>query len=155
MTAAELAAKIAAVYPAVQGRHAAYCQTREPYELFVERGVMADESVCCDRMLKAFVAYATEWDLKHAGEERPTLYWRYDPPHIFWYASDEPNAPANPSALRCRLVLSNLPVVAETEEEYDARRTAELEQETAHGLQRQPYQPADQEQRDRTDSSAS
>lgn len=150
MTAAELAAKIAERFTCKEGFYSAFCETGEQYVMFAQRGGVADEAKCCEAMLVEFERYVEQWEKAHVGQARPTLYWRYAPPHVHWRPDDAPEH-YSPARLGCRLVLSNLPVIYEAVTEYRLIS----ERTPVHGLQRQPYQPADQEQRDRTDSSAS
>lgn len=156
MTAAELAAEIAKRFECVQGLYRRYSQTGEPYVVIgIEKfpqppncipGVVregypsiryATEDEACLGFLRAFDLYVQWWARRNLCRSRaPKLYWRYNAPHVFYYPEDE--------TIWGRLVLSNLPVVKETDEEYDAKRTKQLEQEIVHG-QRQQLEPSDQE----------
>lgn len=146
MNASDAVAEIESRYPCLQGPHRAICQTGE---LYVEIGFecpsvgagsfhdrvvpgvirpmmprqrYATEEDAAEGFLAAFAMYEASWRLRRRlvnDTRAPIVYWRYDPPHCFWYPEDR--------ALKCRLVLSNRPVVAITDADYDAARTAELE----------------------------
>jgi hypothetical protein len=140
MNVAELVAKIAERYTCVQGFYAALCQTGEEYVLFNQYGRVDEESRCCINMLAEFDRYAEKWWQKHGGLAKPTLYWRYAPPHVIWYPDDD-LAAALPARLRCRLVLSERPVI------YKAVTTYErIHQEEDFTDGRSQPQPAHEEQ---------
>lgn len=165
MIVAELAAEIAERFDCVQGRLAVYCQTGEPYvtigreatrtrfapvnRVMPIRGVIREchapergsgtQEGAIREFSEAFDDYVSWWRGQHSDGAAPTLYWRYAAPHMFW----DDFVKKGLFRVRCRLVLSNRPVVTETDEQYDARRTAQLEQEFLHGQRQQP-QPSDE-----------
>ena len=116
---------------------------------FAPRRHYATEEEACEDMLKAFNLYAAwcELDglngrglmahLPQGPNGRPTLYWRYDAPHVFWYPDESHKGRGADrksfGALKVRLVLSCLPVVEEADADYDAARTAELEHDILKG----------------------
>lgn len=105
--------------PCVDGLYAHHCQTGDPYVQFSLRG--DDVETVCRHMRDMIGIY-----LEHReGEAGATLFWRYAPPRIVWYAQDRDEAPRG--RLQTRLVVSAKPIVWATVEEYDAARTLELE----------------------------
>lgn len=153
MNAADVVAELESRYPCVQGIFRHQCQTGDVYvtigfeqPLVGEHyppgpwgpipGVVREghrrrrydhETEACEDFLRAFGLFEEEWGRRHPPEWRSkaVLYWRYDAPHIFWYAEDR--------ALNCRLAISALPVVAIDDAAYDAARRAELEREITQG----------------------
>lgn len=94
------------------------------------------EDEACQDFLKAFALYERHWRDGHPGGAHPVLYWRYDP-QIHWYPDEraprQNRAKSAYGAIKCRLVLSNLPVVEVSDADYDAARTSQLERELLGG----------------------
>lgn len=153
MIAADLVAELESRYPCIQGLHRSVCQTGEPYVVIgsewrrlgeehrpkgnpipgvvregVRRELYATEDEACVYWLRAFDLYVEDWGRCRGPEEaKPFLYWRYDAPHIFWYGDESKCGGIEVGAIKCRLVLSVLPVVPVSDADYDAQRRAELE----------------------------
>lgn len=163
MNTADLLAELESRYACVQGPFRRVCQTGEAYVTIGfedwerptrrhDKGLDASlgahipgvircaaprrhhltEDEACRDFLKAFALYERHWRDGHPGDVHPVLYWRYDP-QIHWYP-EESVAKAKPyGAIKCRLVLSNLPVVEVSGADYDAARTSQLERELLGG----------------------
>jgi hypothetical protein len=128
MIAADVVAEIEARFPCVQGFYAAHCQTGDAYLIFASRGGPESEAELCEALLRWFDGYAADWWREHPGGAAPTVYWRYDTPHIVWMPDDDPTHPLT-GRLVTRLVLSNAPVRWNTLKQYDEARMIQLERE--------------------------
>lgn len=127
MNAQDIVNELRTRFTCVQGFHTARCQTGDLYRTFESRAPVDGEDTASHNVLAMVNAYAAEWQAQHVGAH-PTLFWRYDKPHIFWYPDDEPRN-THPGCLRTRLVITDRPVVWDTIEAYDAFRTGQLETE--------------------------
>jgi len=126
-----------------QGIFSALCNTREqyvkigreegPYSEPPNPGVLREgcqqrsyetEGQAGRSFVDAFLAYAKCWMQQNAGCDSAALYWRYDAPHIFMENEagrvDLQDDPVGPFRVRCRLCLTNKPIVWKDQAAYDA-----------------------------------
>ena len=128
MRAASLVEVISQRFQTRQGIHAARCQTGDEYVQFgYYEGTTAPggrhwfetEAEACADLLFKFDAYVAKvMDAPGMSRFSPVLYWRYDPPHIFWHPNDGPLWDQSLGTLRTRLVLTANPVVWESLQDY-------------------------------------